>query len=149
MRKQKRIIVISTILAIFVSIWMMFGLEMLGAFILQSEKIGLYELSVMFNCRYKPEKELTMDIGEEKYIIPLPPNSAKFENDVYPVNDGSHQYISCVRNLEDYFKELSKNGWVVEERMGASYIIKNVNTGDQFIITVNKFTRYYYRFKFS
>ncbi len=55
MKKHKLIlIIIAVLLIVLILMWNVFGVEMLGAFILQSERIGLHELSVMLNCKYNP-----------------------------------------------------------------------------------------------
>lgn len=149
MKKHKLIlIVIAALLIVLILMWNVFGVQMLGAFILQSERIGFHEMSVMINCKYNPEKNFRMLIGNENFIIPLPQNSARFENSAYPIKEGSYQYITSVNDLKDYFRALSQEGWILEDQMGASYIIRNWNTNDQFHIIINKFTRYYYRLNY-
>jgi hypothetical protein len=140
--------IIGALLILLIFMWNILGVKLLGAFIMQSERIGFYELSVMINCRYNPQKDLNLLIGNENFIIPLPQNSARFENVVYPVKEGSSQFITSITDLEDYFRSLSKGGWIIKEQMGASYTIENLNIDKQFHIIINKFTRYYYRLNY-
>lgn len=146
MNKHKLIkVILAALFILLVTSWTVFGGNMLGAFILQSESIGYYELSVMFRCKYNPEKNLSLIMGDENIRISLPQNSARFENSIYPEKEGT-QFITSIKDIVGYLRLLSEEGWIIEDQMGAVYILRNVNTDKQIQIVVNKFTRYYYRF---
>ncbi len=122
--------------------------DILVPLIIQNEKIGVYEMKKMLECKVTNESDLDFTINDRKLKIPLPNGATKFKNEQYP-ND--NQYLISLKyvNIEDYINTtLSQNDYLVE-RYGGEIFIKDTEKNLIAKMYISTYTRNYMRITFE
>ncbi len=122
--------------------------DILVPLVIQNEKIGVYEMKKMLECKVTNESNLDLTINDRKLKIPLPNGATKFKNEQYP-ND--NQYLISLKyvNIEDYINTtLSQNDYLVEQ-YGGEIFIKDVEKNLIATMYISTYTRNYMRITFE
>ena len=113
--------------------------------ILRSERIGRYELTAMRAARNNTSSSTVITIGDAEIQFPLPNGATPFENNVYPVREGSKQYLVRVTAFEHYLNEVLPGNGYAHEQLGCSFFIRNVDKSVDILIQASMFTRDFMR----
>jgi hypothetical protein len=141
MNKFKVILLIVVIILVIIMIFMF---DVISAFILQSEKIGINEIKLMVESKYDKNREV-VEI-DQNLKIPLPIGSIKFETEVYSYNN---QYLVSNKNMKDFLN--NKEGILDEydlicEQSGSSILIKNkYDNTEYFNFVIHQYTSNFIR----
>jgi hypothetical protein len=88
-------------------------------YLLSSERIGTYEISVMRESRQSREARVILESNGIEIQFPLPNGAVPFENTAYPARDNVKQYLIPVESFQPYLHELLPLHGFEAEQMGA------------------------------
>ena len=117
--------------------------------IIRSERIGRYELTAMRATRNDTPSSTAFIIGNTKIQFPLPNGATPFENSVYPVREGSKQYLVRVTAFEHYLNEVLPGYGYAHEQLGSGFFIRNEDKSVDILLQAFMFTREFMRIELS
>ena len=118
-------------------------------YILGSEKIGRFEITVMRESGMGHEASVILASNDIRVEFPLPNGAVVFKNDIYPVHDNDKQYLVPLESFQFYlYEQLPEFGYEVEQ-MGAWVLICSKEIPMQIGMSSAMFTKDYMRIKVS
>lgn len=150
MKKNKKIIIIVIVLAlIIIGIFYKFN-DILIPLIIQNEKIGMYEINKMQECKNLEveEKYLTLTDGDIEITMPLPKGAVEFKNDIYP-NDNQFLISTKNNNIVNYIEEILPANGFATTQYGAMVNIKKDESNINIELLIDMYTSNFMRLNFS
>ena len=150
MKKNKKIIIIVIVLAvIIIGIFYKFN-DILIPLIVQNEKVGMYEINKMQECKNLEveEKYLTLTAGDVEITMPLPKGAVEFKNDIYQ-NDNQYLISTKNNNIVNYIEEILPANGFTTTQYGAMVNIKENESNINIEMFINMYTSNFMRLNFS
>lgn len=150
MKKSKKIIIIVIVLAvIIIGIFYKFN-DILIPLIVQNEKVGMYEINKMQECKNLEveEKNLTLTAGDIEITMPLPKGAVEFKNDIYQ-NDNQYLISTKNNNIVNYIEEILPSNGFTTTQYGAMVNIKENESNINIEMFINMYTSNFMRLDFS
>ena len=144
MKKKKTIVVISIVVFLFVSVFVISNSDIRHV-IFSSERIRAYELSAMRATRGDDVVSTIFSNGNIEIAFPLPNGAVPFENSEYPIHEGRRQYLITTEAFGYFLEELLPQNGYEYEQQGAFFFISKEDSSMQVEMVINMFTREFMR----
>lgn len=147
MKKHKKIIIVLVVLIVIIGILYKFN-DIIVPLIIQNEKVGMYEINKMQECKNLEERNFTIDVDNTKITLPLPKGAVEFKNDIYP---NKNQFLISTKNenIINYIEEILPANNFTATQYGAMVAIKDNENNINIDMFMEMYTTNFMRLNFS
>lgn len=111
--------------------------------VLSAERIGFYEISAMGAARTNNEASMIVIRNHVEIQFPLPNGAIEFENEIYPIRDGTRQFLVTTESFWHYIDILLPQNEFEHDQLGSGHIVTGRNM--RVDIVTSMFTRNFMR----